>query len=316
MFRFARNVPRVALAAVRIPTTTNGAAAVLAAAAAAAAFAVSKEQESRCSPLPLLVAGSAAATLYASQPAANDAAQDEEVALLKKLLKEATFSPRKILILFGPPGAGKGTQGPKIEDLLSLPQLSTGDMLRAAVAAQTPTGIQAQGLMKAGKLVGDDVVVGIIKERIQAEDCKNGFILDGFPRTVEQAKMLDALLAAKGEAVSKVVALHVPDAVLDARISGRWIHKNSGRSYHVMFAPPKAMKKGADGKPVKESMTDDVTGEPLMQRPDDTSEALVARLNEYHEKTTPILKHYSAVVATVDANQSAPKVWNGILRVL
>ena len=162
------------------------------------------------------------------------------------------------MILFGPPGAGKGTQGPKIEELLALPQLSTGDMLRAAVAAQTPVGKKAQGLMKAGKLVGDDVVVGIIKDRITQPDCKNGFILDGFPRTVAQAKMLDQLLGAKGEKVSKVLALDVPDSILEERICGRWIHKKSGRSYHVKFSPPKSMKTGEDGKPIAASMKDDV----------------------------------------------------------
>jgi len=184
------------------------------------------------------------------------------------------------------------------------------------VAAKTPVGVKAADLMKAGKLVGDDIVVGIIKDRITEPDCKNGFILDGFPRTVEQAKMLDALLKGKGEVVNKVISLEVPDSVLDARICGRWIHKGSGRSYHTSFAPPKSMVKGPDGKAVKESMKDDITGEPLMQRPDDTSEALVKRLEEYHSKTTPILNHYSAAVQTVDANQAATKVWNGILKAL
>ena len=235
---------------------------------------------------------------------------------MKRLLHEATFSPRKIMIIFGPPGAGKGTQGPKIEGLLNLPQLSTGDMLRAAVAAKTPVGVKAQGLMKAGKLVGDDIVVGIIKDRIQEPDCKNGFILDGFPRTVPQAKMLDKLLSAKGEKVNKVLALEVPDSVLEERICGRWIHKKSGRSYHVKFAPPKSMETGEDGKPVKESMKDDVTGEALMQRPDDTAEALVTRLQEYHSNTTPILGHYASVTKTVEANTAAKKVWTNVLEAL
>jgi adenylate kinase len=179
--------------------------------------------------------------------------------------------------------------------------------------------------------------VGIIKERIQSPDCKNGFILDGFPRTLEQTKQLDALLAERGECVSKVMALEIPDAVLEERITGRWIHKvvpshfsyrakracvcvwlshsscqNSGRSYHVKFAPPKSMQL-VNGKPVPETMLvprrahtcslhalpvmtlpqDDETGEPLMQRPDDTSEALVNRLKEYHTSTIPILDHYT-----------------------
>jgi adenylate kinase len=207
-------------------------------------------------------------------------------------------------------------QGPRIEELLNLPQLSTGDMLRSAVAAKTPVGLKAAGLMKAGKLVGDDVVVGIIKDRINEPDCKSGFILDGFPRTVEQANMLDQVLKAIGEGVSKVVSLEVPDEILDARICGRWIHKGSGRSYHTTFAPPKSMKKDASGKVDPSSLKDDITGEPLMQRPDDTSEALVSRLAEYHAKTTPILNHYSSVVAKVDANQDSGKVWKNILKVL
>jgi len=267
--------------------------------------------------------GEAAKAAEVSEKAAVSAAlvaakkdSDEVEALMKKLLHEATFQPRKIMILFGPPGAGKGTQGPKIEDLLNVPQLSTGDMLRAAVADKTPVGLQAQGLMKAGKLVGDDVIMGIIKERIQLADCVNGFILDGMPRTLEQASMLDALLQAKGEKVSKVIALDVPTSVLDERICGRWIHKKSGRSYHVKFAPPKSMTLLEGGKPDPASMKDDETGDALMQRPDDTSEALVARLEEYHGKTTPVLDHYGDAAVKVDANCKAPQVWKNILKVL
>ena len=132
------------------------------------------------------------------------------------------FWPRKVMILFGPPGAGKGTHGPKIEDKLGIPQLSTGDMLRAAVAEGTEIGKKAKGLMAAGKLVGDDIVIGIIKDRIQQSDCDTGFILDGFPRTLPQAKAVDALLAESGECVNSVMSLEVPDAVLEERICGRW----------------------------------------------------------------------------------------------
>mmetsp|Transcript_18475 Transcript_18475/g.21897 ORF Transcript_18475/g.21897 Transcript_18475/m.21897 type:complete len:311 (-) Transcript_18475:58-990(-) len=241
---------------------------------------------------------------------------EENELSFKRLLKEATFSPRKILILFGPPGAGKGTHGPKIEELLSLPQLSTGDMLRAAVSAQTPIGVKAKGLMAAGKLVSDDVVVGIIKDRILERDCKNGFILDGFPRTVEQANKLDEILKENDESINKVIALQTPDSVLDERICGRWIHKKSGRSYHVKFSPPTSMVLLETGKPDPASMKDDETGEALMQRPDDTSEALVARLAEYHSKTIPILSHYKNQVRIVDANQKQDKVWNAILAIL
>ena len=232
--------------------------------------------------------------------------------------KFATYWPRNILILFGPPGAGKGTHGPKIEDLLDLPQLSTGDMLRAAVAAQTPVGKQAQAIMKAGGLVSDDIVVGIIRDRIQEDDCQYGFILDGFPRTLAQAKALDDMLAQEGARVSKVIELQVPDSVLEERICGRWIHKASGRSYHVKYAPPKTMKLDAKGKPLPASMKDDLTGEPLMQRPDDTAKALVKRLDGYHKDTVPILKHYApgGIVRTVNANQGMEGVWKEILEAL
>lgn len=211
--------------------------------------------------------------------------------------------------------SGKGTHGPNIEEMLGIPQLSTGDMLRAAVAAQTEVGKKAQAVMKAGGLVSDDIVVGIIRDRIQQEDCKFGFILDGFPRTLAQAKSLDKMLTEEGACVTKVVELQVPDEVLEERICGRWIHKKSGRSYHVKFAPPKTMKKGPEGKPIAESMTDDVTGEPLIQRPDDTAAALVKRLNGYHGETVPILDHYKphGVVRAVNANQGMEGVWGEIL---
>ena len=219
------------------------------------------------------------------------------------------------MILFGPPGAGKGTHAPKIVDLLGIPQLSTGDMLRAAVSAQTEVGKQAEAVMKAGGLVSDDIVVGIIRDRIQEEDCKHGFILDGFPRTLKQAKALDEMLAKEGATVTKVIELNVPDAVLEERICGRWIHKSSGRSYHVKYAPPKSMKLDASGKPVEATMTDDETGEPLMQRKDDTAAALVKRLQGYHKETLPILKHYGpkGIVNTVNANQGMEGVWKEVL---
>lgn len=232
--------------------------------------------------------------------------------------KFATYWPRNILILFGPPGAGKGTHGPKIESLLDIPQLSTGDMLRAAVAAQSEIGKKAQAIMKAGGLVSDDIVVGIIRDRIKQEDCRFGFILDGFPRTLVQAKALDKMLADEGACVTKVIELSVPDSVLEERICGRWIHKKSGRSYHVKYAPPKSMKKGSDGNPLPESMLDDETNEPLIQRPDDTATALVKRLASYHKETVPILKHYepNGVVKSVNANQGMEAVAGEVLDAL
>merc|ERR1719401_1631860 len=198
---------------------------------------------------------------------------------------------RKILILFGPPGAGKGTHSPKIVDKYGTPSLSTGDMLREAVAAGTEVGLKAKEVMSSGGLVSDEIVVGIIKDRIKKDDCSKGFILDGFPRTLAQAKALDAMLAETGERVGRVLELHVPDSILEERICGRWLPKASGRSYHVKFAPPKSF---TGGDPSPENMKDDETGEALMQRPDDNSEALVKRLKSYHDETEPILSYYEA----------------------
>jgi len=275
--------------------------------------------------LPLLLA-SGVAIVGASQLSSNNetstttlcrskSSNKVEAAIQQTKDKFAKYWPRNIMILFGPPGAGKGTHGPKIEDLLGIPQLSTGDMLRAAVAAQTEVGKKAQAVMKAGGLVSDDIVVGIIRDRIKEDDCKFGFILDGFPRTLVQAQALDKMLAEEGASVTKVIELQVPDEVLEERICGRWIHKSSGRSYHVKFAPPKSMQVGDDGKPIAESMKDDETGEPLMQRPDDTASALVKRLQGYHNETVPILNHYSpnGIVKTVNANQKMDGVWGEVL---
>lgn len=224
-----------------------------------------------------------------------------------------------LCISFNSTGAGKGTHGPKVEELLNVPQLSTGDMLRAAVAAQTEIGKKAQAVMKAGGLVSDDIVIGIIRDRIQEPDCQFGFILDGFPRTLAQAKALDEMLAKEGASVTKVIELQVPDSVLEERICGRWIHKNSGRSYHVKYAPPKSMKLNEkSGAPIPETMKDDETGEPLMQRADDTAAALVKRLQAYHADTVPILKHYQpkGIVRTVNANQGMEGVWKEVLEAL
>jgi adenylate kinase len=221
---------------------------------------------------------------------------------------------RQILVLFGPPGCGKGTHAPRIVETLKIPQLSTGDMLREAVAAGTEVGKQAKAVMESGGLVSDEIVVGIIKDRIQQADCGSGFILDGFPRTLEQAKALDAALAEGGESVSKIIEFQVPDEVLTERICGRWIHKASGRSYHTKFAPPKSYD-GASA-PSAENMRDDETGEALMQRADDNEAALGKRLEQYHAQTTPILAHYEAMescsLCFANANQDIDAVWSEI----
>ena len=223
---------------------------------------------------------------------------------------------KTVMILFGPPGAGKGSQAPKIVEKLGIPQLSTGDMLRAAVAAGSEVGKQAKDVMASGGLVSDELVVSIIKDRITEADCTGGFILDGFPRTVEQAKMLDSMLDGTGDKVSLVLAMEVPDEVLTERICGRWVHKASGRSYHVKFAKPKSLADGV--APSEATMLDDETGESLMQRADDTEEALGKRLEGYHAQTVPILDHYSpaGVVSRVDANVKPDDVWTSIEVVL
>jgi adenylate kinase len=174
----------------------------------------------------------------------------------------------------------------------------------------------AKDVMASGGLVSDELVVSIIRDRIQQADCKNGFILDGFPRTVPQATMLDKMLAASGDRVNLVLALEVPDEVLTERICGRWVHKSSGRSYHVKFAKPKSLAEGA--APSAKTMLDDETGEPLMQRADDTEEALSKRLQSYHDQTVPILAHYAptGVVSRVNANVPPSDVWASIEKVL
>jgi len=256
-----------------------------------------------------LVAGGLAGAFLAKQSGDGECNSAEKVSE-----KFSTFWPRKIMILIGPPVAGKGTHGPKITELLGIPQLSTGDMLRAAVKAKTPVGLKAKAAMNAGQLVTDEIVIGIITDRIQLADCKNGFILDGFPRTMEQAKALDAVLAKTGECVNCIIQLAVPDHVLTDRIEGRWIHKSSGRSYHVRNKKPLSMKM-ENGQIVAGTMLDDTTGEPLIQRRDDNAAALKSRLADFHGKTTPILAHYGdhGIVSTVDCNRPMDTIFPDIL---
>lgn len=193
------------------------------------------------------------------------------------------------LILLGGPGAGKGTQAAFIKDKFSIPQISTGDMLRAAVKAGTPLGKAAKEVMDAGKLVSDGIIIGLVKERIKEADCANGFLFDGFPRTIPQA---DAMKAA-GVKIDYVVEIDVPDETIVERMAGRRVHVASGRTYHVKFNPPKVAGK------------DDATGEELIQRADDTEETVRKRLAVYHEQTEPLVGYYSKWSASGDAN--APK---------
>jgi len=193
------------------------------------------------------------------------------------------------LILLGPPGAGKGTQATQICQKYGIPQISTGDMLRAAVKAGTPLGVAAKKVMDAGGLVSDDIIIGLVKERITQADCANGFLFDGFPRTIPQA---DAMKAA-GVKLDVVLEIDVPDSAIVERMSGRRAHLPSGRTYHVKFNPPKV-----EGQ-------DDVTGEPLIQRDDDKEETVLKRLSVYQSQTRPLVDYYSAWAGTGDA--SAPR---------
>ena len=180
------------------------------------------------------------------------------------------------LILLGGPGAGKGTQANYIKDKYQIPQISTGDMLRAAVKAGSELGKEAKGYMDSGGLVPDEVIIGLVKERIQEPDCDKGFLFDGFPRTIPQA---DAMKEA-GVPIDAVVDIDVPDEEIIKRMSGRRVHLASGRTYHVVFNPPKE-----EGK-------DDVTGEPLIQRDDDQEETVRKRLDVYHAQTEPLIGYY------------------------
>ncbi|TXR53269.1 adenylate kinase [Reinekea thalattae] len=181
------------------------------------------------------------------------------------------------IILLGAPGAGKGTQAKFLCEKYDIPQISTGDMLRAAVKAGTPLGIQAKEVMDQGQLVSDEIIIGLIKERLQQDDCKNGCLFDGFPRTIPQA---DALKS-EGIEIDAVVNFDVADEEIVARLGGRRVHPGSGRVYHTVYNPPKV-----EG-------VDDETGEPLIQREDDQEGTVRKRLAIYHEQTKPLVEYYS-----------------------
>ena len=189
------------------------------------------------------------------------------------------------LILLGAPGAGKGTQAAFICKQFGIPQISTGDMLRAAVKAGTALGVAAKKVMDSGGLVSDDIIIGLVKERIAQPDCANGFLFDGFPRTIPQA---DAMKAA-GVKLDLVLEIDVPDEAIIERMSGRRVHQPSGRSYHLLFNPPKVAGK------------DDVTGEDLIQRDDDSEATVRHRLNVYQAQTRPLVDYYASWAGTGDA---------------
>ncbi|MES9991666.1 MAG: adenylate kinase [Candidatus Thiodiazotropha sp.] len=190
------------------------------------------------------------------------------------------------IILLGGPGAGKGTQANYIKDRYQIPQISTGDMLRAHVKAGTELGVAAKKIMDEGGLVSDDIIMGMVKERIAQDDCKNGYLFDGFPRTIPQAESLKAA----GVPIDAVVEIDVPDEEIIKRMSGRRVHLASGRTYHIVYNPPKN-----EGK-------DDVTGEELIQRDDDQEETVKARLKVYHDQTEPLISFY-----TTEADSGACK---------
>ena len=193
------------------------------------------------------------------------------------------------LILIGPPGAGKGTQAAFIKERFAIPQISTGDMLRAAVKAGTPLGLKAKSVMESGALVSDDIILGLMEERLAQPDCKNGFLLDGFPRTIPQAEALKKT----GIPIDFVLEISVPDDEIVRRISGRRVDPVSGRTYHIVYNPPKV-----EGK-------DDVTGDPLIQRDDDKEDVVRHRLEVYHNQTEALVKFYGDLAKSGD--KTAPQ---------
>ncbi|EAN97251.1 putative adenylate kinase [Trypanosoma cruzi] len=205
-------------------------------------------------------------------------------------------------VLMGAPGCGKGTQSPFITERYGVCHLSTGDMLRDAVAKQTAYGKKLKAVMNSGALVSDDLVFSILKEGIARPECKYGYVLDGYPRTLRQAQLMEEA----GEKVDKVILFDAPDDVIVARTSGRWMHRASGRTYHEMFRPPKVHGK------------DDVTGEPLIQRADDRKEVVEKRLEAYRKETEPLINYYmgKGLFERIDADRSVEAVRQSVISIL
>ena len=210
------------------------------------------------------------------------------------------------LIIMGPPGGGKGTQAKRLEETFDIVQLSTGDMLRAAIGAGTELGLKAKAVMDAGELVSDDIMIGMISERLDEPDCANGFILDGFPRTVAQAEGLDAMLVEKGLTLDAVVEVRVPDQKLVDRITGRFTCSQCGEGYHDTFKTPE-----------KEGICDKCGGSEFARRSDDNEETVKSRLKAYHEQTAPLLPFYDGkgLLRVVDGDQDMGVVTTEIIRI-
>lgn len=216
--------------------------------------------------------------------------------------KEKKIEGKRIIVL-GPPGSGKGTQSPKLKEHFCICHLATGDMLRQAVADKSKIGLKAKSVMDAGQLVSDEIMVDLIQDNLKKPECQNGFILDGFPRTVVQAEKLSLMLKENNQSLDKVIEFAVDDNLLVKRITGRLIHQKSGRSYHKEFNPP------------KRDMIDDLTGEPLIQRSDDNESTLKIRLAAYHQQTQPVIDYYKkmGLLVKIDASKKPDAVWCDIL---
>ena len=207
------------------------------------------------------------------------------------------------ILLIGPPGGGKGTQAKKLMLKFDIPQISTGDMLREHVKKMTSLGVKAKEFMDNGELVTDSIILDMMKERLAQSDCTNGYILDGFPRTIPQAKGLDILLEQLNSPLDKAVVIDVDDNSIVERMGGRRVHPSSGRVYHIKFNPPKDKDK------------DDITGEPLIIRQDDKKETVLKRLEIYHEITSPLIKYYTKknILITINGVNSIDGVYGDIL---
>ena len=210
------------------------------------------------------------------------------------------------IILLGPPGCGKGTQAQKLIREFGFVQLSTGDMLRAAISKGTEIGMQAKSIIDKGELVSDEIVIGIVRDRIFSTECECGYMLDGFPRTLAQAEKLDQILSDRNQKIDVVLRLCVPDDMAIRRIAGRRFHITSGRSYNIEFNPPKI-----EGR-------DDITGEKLVQREDDKEEIVQSRLNTYHELTEPLVRYYQkqGILKAIDGTGSPENIYAEIKKTL